>query len=139
MTFTNAEMLIANKVSLFRLSCKKRADEKGMFDILLDGREFALVYANDNASEMNALLAWLDMKHKEQILDNAEKKYLSAVIRPFRNKVKVISKGYSDFDKEFIAIRCKNGDETFLPWFKAGTMYKGMERYKRYTPKELGL
>lgn len=74
-----------------------------------------------------------------QILDDVEKKYLSAVIKPFRNKVKSISKGASEANQEFIVIDCKNGDETFLPWFKAGTMYKGMERYKKYTLEELGL
>lgn len=74
-----------------------------------------------------------------QILDDVERKYLSAVIKPFRNKVKSISKGASEANQEFIVIDCKNGDETFLPWFKAGTMYKGMERYKKYTLEELGL
>ena len=74
-----------------------------------------------------------------QILDDAEKRYLSAVIKPFRNKVKVISKGYSDLDKEFIVIRCKDGDEACLPYFKAGTMYNGMEKYKNYAIEELGL
>ena len=74
-----------------------------------------------------------------QILDDAEKRYLSAVIKPFRNKVKVISKGYSDLDKEFIVIRCKDGDEACLPYFKVGTMYKGMETNKEYSLEELGL
>ena len=74
-----------------------------------------------------------------QILDDVERRYLSAVIKPFRNKVKAITKGYSDLDKEFIVIRCKNGDEACLPYFKAGTMYKGMERYKNYSLEELGL
>ena len=60
---TNAEFLTANKTDFFRLSCKKRTDEKGVFDILLDGRKFARIYASDNTSEMDALLAWLDMKH----------------------------------------------------------------------------
>lgn len=73
------------------------------------------------------------------ILDDVERRYLKGVIRPFRNKVKFISKGYSDLDKEFIVIRCKDGDEACLPYFKAGTMYKGMERYKKYTIEELGL
>ena len=74
-----------------------------------------------------------------QILDDAEKRYLSAVIRPFRDNVKSISKGYSDLDKEFIAIDFKNGDEMFLPWFKAGTMYKDMEPGRKYTLEELCL
>lgn len=74
-----------------------------------------------------------------RILDDAEKRYLKGVIRPFRDNVKGISKGCSDFGKEFIAIWSKNGDGSVLPWFEAGTMYKGMKRGKRYTLEELGL
>lgn len=74
-----------------------------------------------------------------QILDDAEKRYLSAVIRPFRDNVKSISKCISYPSREFIAIYCKNGDKTLFPWFEAGTMYQGMERYKEYTVEELGL
>ena len=47
---------------------------------------------------------WLLQPYKEpSILDEAEKKYLSAVIRPWRDKVKRISK-YENFGKEFISI-----------------------------------
>lgn len=74
-----------------------------------------------------------------QILDDVERKYLSAVIKPFRNKVKSINKAASEANQEFIAIDFKNGDETFLPWFKAGTMYKGMKLGRKYTLEELGL
>ena len=74
-----------------------------------------------------------------RILDDAEKRYLKGVIRPFRDNVKGISKGCSDFNKEFIAIWSKNGDGTALPWFEAGTMYNGMKRGKRYSLEELGL
>lgn len=49
------------------------------------------------------------------ILDDVERRYLKGVIRPFRNKVKFISKGYSDLDKEFIVIRCKDGDRRAFP------------------------
>ena len=32
-----------------------------------------------------------------------------------------------------------NDEAISLPYFKKGTMYKGMELYKEYTLKELGL
>ena len=73
------------------------------------------------------------------ILDGAEKRYLKGVIRPFRNNVKSISKGYTSPDKEFILICCKDGDEADLPYFETGTMYKGMENNRNYTLEELGL
>lgn len=137
---TNAEFLTANKTDFFRLSCKKRTDEKGVFDILLDGRKFARIYASDNTSEMDALLAWLDMKHKEPILDDTEKRYLKGVIRPFRDNVKSISKGYTSLlDEEFIVIYLKDGEKSALPYFEAGTMYKGMKLGHKYSLEELGL
>ena len=138
---TNAEFLTANKTDFFRLSCKKRTDEKGVFDILLDGRKFARIYASDNTSEMDALLAWLDMKHKEPILDDAEKRYLSAVIKPFRSRVWYIRKSFV-VDKAncyiFIRFNDGSGDMNF-PVFSKSDMYKGMKLCKSYSLEELGL
>lgn len=50
-----------------------------------------------------------------KILNEAERQYLSAVIRPFRDQVQSITK------------------------FEDSTMYKGMELGKEYTLEELGL
>lgn len=74
------------------------------------------------------------------ILDNVEKRYLSAVIRPFRKRVDSIMK-ISDplsYDKEYIFIKLDE-DSFSLPYFKIGTMYQGMELEKVYTLEELGL
>lgn len=38
------------------------------------------------------IIDWLCEEHKEPILDEEEKEYLSAVIRPFRNRIHFISK-----------------------------------------------
>ena len=72
-----------------------------------------------------------------QILDDAEKKYLSAVIKPFRESVSSIEKSdiYRD---EAICINTEKRYMVFPP-FKAGTMYKGMELNRMYTLEELGL
>lgn len=72
-----------------------------------------------------------------QILDDAERKYLSAVIRPFRDKVEYIEKVDSDCE-EYIHIRL-NLDWAILPHFKKGTMYKNMETNRCYKLEELGL
>lgn len=78
-------------------------------------------------------------EREEEILDETEKRYLSGVIRPFKNKVICISKERdSDYDKEFIFIELKN-EFISLPNFKINTMYKGMKEYKKYTLKELEL
>ena len=75
-----------------------------------------------------------------EILDDVEKRYLSAVIRPFRKRVDSIIK-ISDplsYDKEYIFIKLDE-DSVSLPYFKIGTMYQGMELDRPYTLKELGL
>lgn len=72
-----------------------------------------------------------------QILDDAEKRYLRGVIRPFNNKVRSIRK--LSAVSEWIVIEMKSHQETNLPKFKKGTMYQGMEGNRRYTIEELGL
>lgn len=73
---------------------------------------------------------------ENEILDEEEKEYLSAVIRPFKDRIEFISKSRM-FD-DYICIGL-NDEAIILPYFKKGTMYKGMELYKKYTLKELGL
>lgn len=72
------------------------------------------------------------------ILDDEEKEYLSVVIRPFKDKVKYIAK-YGDSRLEFISIKLVGDSAMLFPYFKKGTMYKGMELEEQYTLKELGL
>lgn len=75
-----------------------------------------------------------------EILDDVEKRYLSAVIRPFRKRVDSVMK-ISDplsYDKEYIFIKLDE-DSFSLPYFKTGTMYQGMELERAYTLEELGL
>ena len=90
-----------------------------------------------------AFIKWLDAEHEEKpVLDDAEKQYLSAVIKPFRKHIENISK-HRTANVEYILLEYKhtNGGLDFfhLPQFKAGTMYKGMETNRKYTPEELGL
>lgn len=72
-----------------------------------------------------------------QVLDDAEKRYLSAVIRPFWGRVECIIKKTLGCEEQ-ILIRL-NGDLATLPRFKKGTMYKGMDADKWYSLEELGL
>lgn len=83
---------------------------------------------------------WLLSEYKEPILNDAEKEYLSAVIKPFRNRVDYIMKEENICSStEFIHIDLSGGDIADFPNFKVGTMYKGMEIDKSYTLQELGL
>ena len=73
-----------------------------------------------------------------QILDDAEKRYLSAVIKPFRKSVNSIRKAEVCGGDEAICIDTEKRYMVFPP-FDKGTMYKGMEINRKYTLKELGL
>ena len=86
-------------------------------------------------------------EYKEPVLDEKEKEYLSAVIKPFRDRVIYIKKidmylGCNK-DAEYIFGELDNEnnvvDAFSLPYFPEGTMYKGMETDKKYTLEELGL
>ena len=75
-----------------------------------------------------------------QILDDVEKRYLKSVIRPFRSRIYFIKKGITnDMTREYILIRFTDDEMFCFPYFKVGTMYKGMETRKEYSLKELGL
>ena len=86
-------------------------------------------------------------EYKEPVLDEKEKEYLSAVIKPFRDQVIYIKKidMYLGCNKnaEYIFGELGNKDDvvgTFsLLYFPKGNMYKGMETNKKYTLEELGL
>ena len=89
----------------------------------------------NNSFLVNAII--LD-KIKE-ILDDKEKEYLKAVIRPFKKDVECITKLTDANGMAYIDVFLKNGDRACLPNFKKYTMYKNMEADKGYTAKELGL
>ena len=88
------------------------------------------------------IMNWLLEEYKEPILDDVEKKYLSAVIKPFRENVSYISKlekCYPETD-QFIKIMLINGEYICLPYFtRKSRMYIGMEKWRHYTLQELGL
>lgn len=86
---------------------------------------------------MEYMLAWLEEEYKPQILTDKEKAYLSAVIKPFREKVGYVKK-IDCGKREFLKIYLEDDNIPF-PFFTKGTMYKGMEADKEYTLEELGL
>lgn len=70
------------------------------------------------------------------------REYLSAVIKPFRKKVKHIVKInlFGSPEEQFIRIVIGNLDFINLPNFNKNTgMYRGMEVDKLYSLEELGL
>ena len=83
---------------------------------------------------------WLCEEYKEPILDDVEREYLSAVIKPFRKKISCIRKS-KDFrkGKNYIKIEFCDGDRMFFPNLSNDEMYKEMELDRNYTLEELGL
>lgn len=85
-------------------------------------------------------IRWLDEEYKEPVLDDVEREYLSAVIKPFREKIEYIRKNKSVYkDKQFISIGFYDDDYMYFPFFENDAMYKCMELGRKYTLEELGL
>lgn len=98
-----------------------------------------ICFKNCKECKKNAM-EWLLSEYKKPILDDAERKYLSAVIRPFRKEVASISKFQTwDESSQYIYIEMKDSHIATLPVFPKGTMYKGMKNGRHYSLKELGL
>ena len=78
-------------------------------------------------------------EHKEEILDEKEKEYLNAVIRPFRNEIDFIRKERWSNGEQYIALFNKSSikNSGTLPIFAKNTMYRNMEVDRDYTLKEL--
>lgn len=90
--------------------------------------------------ELERVLKWLLEEAKEPVLDDVEREYLSAVIKPFRKMIAYIVKA-KDFDdgKQYIRIILQNGDGMYFPYLDDDAMYKGMELDKKYSLEELEL
>ena len=80
------------------------------------------------------------IKEPKPILDEAEKRYLSNVIKPFRDKVSHICKRESSYSgMEWIQVGIKDDVNLDFPNFEKGTMYKGMKLDKEYSLEDLGI
>lgn len=113
-------------ISLREYSNKLEHNLDSNYDIVRVDRpvEYKTIYKND------------------EILDSTEKKYLAALIKPFKDEVKYIAKVDRDIGRQYISICHDDGlyiEDINLPDFKSGTMYVGMEPNKDYTLEELGL
>ena len=99
--------------------------------VVLSGKE----YQQKTIQHNNQLLVEMSP------LDDVERKYLKAVIKPFRDNVNYVKKySFENGEKEFIGISFKNDNGYFsFPAFKKGTMYNNMKEGEKYTLEELGL
>ena len=148
MTMTNAEWMIQNGYKFINLRAFDADNANRAYKIGLRMEDYTWKWIGEVNKVYNdrstAVFTWLDMEHVEPILDDAEKRYLSAVIKPFRNRVQYIEKMFEDHllgDQDcYLFIRFNDGNyDMNFPVFRESIMYKGMERYKKYTLEELGL
>ena len=115
--------------------------EKRLFTVKVK-RDESIIFSKEmkpNETGSNAYNAWLEQEYKPPILDDVEKAYLSAIIKPFRDRVKYITKYIYPAKEEYLLIVMYNGERMSFPTFKKETMYKGMKVYEEYTLEELGL
>lgn len=144
MTMTNAEWCIKQGYKFSDINVLYTKDN-GVYAISIKKNgAYTCLGTIKKTCAIYAFMEWLDQEHVEPILDEAEKQYLSAVIKPFRDDVRGIRKMQSiyrlpDDGKEYIKIRMRSDEEINLPYFRKGTMYKGMVLRKEYTLEELGL
>ena len=136
----NAEWLVQNGYKFSDLHCSYM-QPGSICSFYLNNKNVGKV---SGLSFFEAIKTWLDAEHIEPILDDAEKRYLSAVIKPFRDRVQYIEKMFEDHlygDQDcYIFIRFNDGNyDMNFPAFRESIMYKGMKRYKKYTLEELGL
>lgn len=76
---------------------------------------------------------------EEPPLETEEETYLTNLIKPFRDDVVNITKKTNDKGYEWLRIIIKDNEPLLLPGFQKGTLYKGLEVDRAYTPEDLGL
>lgn len=89
-----------------------------------------------NRVDLILFLSWLEEEYDPKILTEKEKAYLSAVIKPFRERIECVKKIV--FKRAFIKIFLED-EAVALPYFEKDIMYTGMEEGREYTLEELGL
>ena len=112
---------------------KYKLTEKGLMVVYPDG------YFSTASYVLMCLLNGVYKIHK-YILDDVERKYLTGIIGPFKDRVESIYKYHGNLNSvESIIICIRNDNSIVLPSFKAGAMYQNMEPWRKYSLEELDL
>lgn len=128
------------KYDLIDISYDLEVDSGGYdFVIYYTSMEIYREFFSGSISTCSAFTKWLEEEYVPNILTEKEKAYLSAVIKPFRDRVKYITKYIYSAKEEYLLIVMYNGERMSFPTFKKETMYKGMKVYEEYTLEDLGL
>lgn len=77
---------------------------------------------------------------RAEVLDEVEKAYLKAVLKPFKKRIAYVKKvNMERGGVQYIRVMLKNCDWMAFPAFQAGTMYKGMTVGEKYSLQDLGI
>ena len=146
---SNAYVGAWNKHCIFSVYLEKNAFWKISH---VDDNDIVIYTTEDNCNPQVASgigYQQMTIQHNNQLiaemspLDKEERKYLKAIIKPFRDKVTgIIKVPVSSGEKAYISIRLGNGmfdDRVNLPYFNSNYMYLKMETGRMYHVDELGL
>ena len=96
----------------------------------------------EEIEEVDKYFEELEKKKQKPKLTDKEREYLSAVIKPFRDKVEfIIKRSFTTATTgkvEYIGIDLEK-DDVCLPIFEKGKYYQGLELEREYDLEELGL
>ncbi len=128
-------------LNALKIEWSPQTSERRFFTIKLKSDERTIFSKEMTPTETgsNAYNAWLEQEYKPPILDDVEKAYLSAVIKPFRKDVAYIEKCIFSMETDYVLISMKNNETVNLPNFRRKSMYTGMKEDRRYTLEDLGL
>lgn len=91
-------------------------------------------------------IEWLEQEHTEPILDDVEKRYLENFIRPFKNRVRSVTKRMYSDDFAYLQLHINSlysnkqqGELINLPLFVWDKLYRNMTLRKKFTVKDLKL
>lgn len=102
------------------------------------------LFRSDGTCKTRAFMNWLGEEHKEHVLTYEEMQYLENIVRPFKDRVKSITKRLYSNDDAYIQLNVKsmhdrNYELINLPLFVRNKMYRRMVAEKEYTLKDLGM
>ena len=148
-TFTEDEQVILKNVSI-RYKWIARDKSGALFVYASMPKKAGVFYSDDDMcylrlepfEEIFKGITWKGgpVRFRKDVLDETERKYLKAVLRPFRNRVvRVIKSKFPACSDYYVRADLENGDRLSFPSFPAGTMYNGMKLYHVYTLEELGI
>lgn len=137
----NAEWIIKEGIPFKKVkTIQHNPKESRWYEITVNGKVVDKITSKLEPADV--FRKWLDQEHKEPVLDDVEHRYLAMVIRPFRNKVKYISKVPSRYFECDCYIYIEFNDLSYnmnFPVFRESDMYAGMRMGKKYTLDDLEL